>query len=264
MAAGEEAAPTLEEISSRGVGERATWGTRELLFGVVGALVLFFIAAVAIVGPFQVAYGANSMEALFAQAVAIVLWDLSLIGLVYWLAKRTAGGWRNLGLQPFGEAFGGAGRRDNSPGRVAGLIVAGNVAARVVVVIYVVIVGALGIDDLLPEPQIQDEFFEHDWLLPFLGAGVVIMAPIAEETFFRGFLFAGLRRRLRFWPASLISAFLFALAHGPTFVVPFMAVGVILAFAYERTRTLYASIGTHFVFNVVSFLALVLFSGLRD
>ena len=38
---------------------------------------------------------------------------------------------------------------------------------------------------------------------------IVVAAPICEEIFFRGFFFGGMRSRMPFWPAALISAALF-------------------------------------------------------
>jgi ABC-type glycerol-3-phosphate transport system permease component len=48
-----------------------------------------------------------------------------------------------------------------------------------------------------------------------LVAGVLIVlgAPIAEELFFRGFVFAGLRRDLPLWPAAVIAGGVFGLLH---------------------------------------------------
>ena len=56
---------------------------------------------------------------------------------------------------------------------------------------------------------------------------------MAEETFFRGFLFGGLEKRLGIFWAALASGFLFSLAHGQvSTLVPFTFVGMMLAWAY--------------------------------
>ena len=41
---------------------------------------------------------------------------------------------------------------------------------------------------------------------------IVIAAPLSEELFFRGFMFAGLRRSMSLWPAAVISAIVLGLA----------------------------------------------------
>ena len=45
---------------------------------------------------------------------------------------------------------------------------------------------------------------------------IVVLAPVAEELFFRGFLFAGLRTRWSLWPAAITSGLIFGLVHAPT------------------------------------------------
>jgi membrane protease YdiL (CAAX protease family) len=103
-----------------------------------------------------------------------------------------------------------------------------------------------------------------------LGAPLVILGvPIAEEFFFRGFLYKGLRRRFSVWPAALVSALAFALVHvnpesardaGATALLTpgLFVVGVGLALLYERRQSLLAPIAGHAVFNLVGYLAIAL------
>jgi membrane protease YdiL (CAAX protease family) len=100
-------------------------------------------------------------------------------------------------------------------------------------------------------------------LLAVSGLVVVVLAPLAEETFFRGFLYKGLRRRFSAWPAALISAFLFGIVHysGVRFllIIPsLILVGVVLAMVYERRQSLLASVATHATFNLIGFIFIVL------
>jgi uncharacterized protein len=91
------------------------------------------------------------------------------------------------------------------------------------------------------------------------GVVVVALAPLAEEAFFRGFLYKGLRRRFSVWPAALISASFFGLVHfaGLDFllIIPsLIVVGVVLALVYERQQSLMASVAAHATFNLIGFL----------
>ena len=91
------------------------------------------------------------------------------------------------------------------------------------------------------------------------GIVVVVLAPLAEETFFRGFLYRGLRRRFSAWPAALISSFFFGIVHfaGLRFllIIPaLIVVGVVLAFVYEKRQSLLASVAAHATFNLIGFL----------
>jgi membrane protease YdiL (CAAX protease family) len=77
-------------------------------------------------------------------------------------------------------------------------------------------------------------------------------AAVLEELLFRGVLYGTLRLRFGPWPATAVSAGLFALAHGYG-VIGFASVlmsGVLWAVAYERTRSLLPGILAHAANNV--------------
>lgn len=110
-----------------------------------------------------------------------------------------------------------------------------------------------------PDPQqiIEDIQAEDETAkLVALGVLVILAAPFAEELFFRGFLFGGLRGRMSLWPAALVSGVLFGLVHlpGGALQVPPLAVfGVLLAWLYERTGSLGPPIFVHMIQNAISF-----------
>jgi ABC-2 type transport system permease protein len=83
------------------------------------------------------------------------------------------------------------------------------------------------------------------WLFPL----AVIAAPLCEEFIFRGLLFGGLRRSMRFLPAAALSAGLFAIVHPPVSIVPVFVLGLGTAFAYERCKGLLAPMLVHAVYN---------------
>lgn len=88
---------------------------------------------------------------------------------------------------------------------------------------------------------------------------IVGLAPIAEELFFRGFLFAGLRTRWPLWPAAITSGLIFGLVHAPTgitTVVPLAALGIALCWLYNRTGSLWPCVIAHMINNGLA-LALV-------
>lgn len=90
----------------------------------------------------------------------------------------------------------------------------------------------------------------------------VLFAPVFEELAFRGLLFGVLRRRFQWRPAALLSATLFALAHGYGWI-GFLSVfwsGIIWAWSYERTGSLWPGILGHAINNLlvcVSVMALM-------
>ena len=93
----------------------------------------------------------------------------------------------------------------------------------------------------------------------------MVLAPIMEEWFFRGVLFRALSEggarggsRVAVVRAVLVSALLFALAHGEPLQFAGLAfVGIVLAVLVNRTKRLIPSIVTHVSFNGVAIAALV-------
>ena len=87
---------------------------------------------------------------------------------------------------------------------------------------------------------------------------IVVVAPVAEEVFFRGMLFAGLRTRFSLWPAAVISGLAFGIPHvtsGPTAAIPLSIFGVALAWLYNRTGSIWPCILIHAVNNGIALLA---------
>jgi membrane protease YdiL (CAAX protease family) len=112
------------------------------------------------------------------------------------------------------------------------------------------------------EGNLSDELFDSALLVVLLGILSLALAPVMEETFFRGFLFGGLRGRWGLLGAAFGSGFLFALAHftGLSSLPLLPAIGMIgmlFAWAYNYTGSLFAPIGAHFLFNLVAFLIAV-------
>jgi membrane protease YdiL (CAAX protease family) len=90
---------------------------------------------------------------------------------------------------------------------------------------------------------------------------VCLIAPVAEEFFFRGFVF-GVLRRLRIvvagrqlgpWVAAVITGILFGLAHtgsaSSRYLVPLGFLGFVLCLVRWRTRSLYPCIALHSLNN---------------
>ncbi|HEX6116029.1 MAG TPA: type II CAAX endopeptidase family protein [Solirubrobacterales bacterium] len=128
---------------------------------------------------------------------------------------------------------------------------------------YGVFIGLAGLYSLLVDTQseqqvLQDIGAEKDAVvLVAQGILVVGLAPVSEELFFRGFLFGGLRGKLSFWPAALISGLFFGSIHllGGSWEVipPLAAFGVLLAWLYERTGSLGPPVLMHALQNAIAF-----------
>ena len=96
-----------------------------------------------------------------------------------------------------------------------------------------------------------------------LMAEGALWAPIFEELGFRGVLFAGLRTRMGFLPAALASAVAFGVVHAydPVGQLAIVWVGFLLAWLFERTKSLIPCIVAHSVYNATQFAFLDLLRG---
>jgi uncharacterized protein len=86
----------------------------------------------------------------------------------------------------------------------------------------------------------------------------VVMAPLAEETYFRGWIFTSLRYRWGVWPAAIISALLFALAHYESthlYALAVFPLGLILAALRARTGSARTSMMFHAANNLIAVLS---------
>lgn len=95
------------------------------------------------------------------------------------------------------------------------------------------------------------------WAVAGTAAFVCVVAPICEETFFRGLLFGTLRklpvsvsgRDLGPWIAAIIVGILFGLAHtgsaNPEYLVPLGFLGFVLCLVRWHTRSLYPGMALH-------------------
>jgi CAAX protease family protein len=93
------------------------------------------------------------------------------------------------------------------------------------------------------------------------GVFVCVVAPIAEEFFFRGFIFGALRRwhimigrhDLGTWVAAVITGILFGLAHtgsaASQYLIPLGFLGFVLCIMRWKTGSLYPCIALHSVNN---------------
>jgi membrane protease YdiL (CAAX protease family) len=175
------------------------------------------------------------------QLASYVIVVPTLFAVLPWLARRSLA---DLGL-----------RRPNA--RAVGIAVVGAIA------MYAVTIGLAGVQfgvtHRKPEEAATALFSgSHDPLLTVaFGVIAVAIAPFVEELTFRGFLFNVLRRYAPVWLAATLSGLVFGLSHGsPTALVPLAGSGIVLAYVYERTGSLPASMLTHALFNAIN-LALI-------
>jgi hypothetical protein len=120
--------------------------------------------------------------------------------------------------------------------------------------------------ELTPPEQVPEGLSSGGKALVVILA--VFVAPVIEEIFFRGLLFRSVRDRRGFWIGVVVSSAVFGLVHWEAgawlevlvLQTTMVLTGIGLAAVYERRGTLVASIGTHFMFNVIG-VAIILWTG---
>jgi membrane protease YdiL (CAAX protease family) len=127
--------------------------------------------------------------------------------------------------------------------------------------IYLGLVDLIGIDALQPVSTIDDDvIYDHVELVVMVSLLAIVIAPITEEIFYRGFLFGGLatvfgtKGTMRgVVVGGLLSGLIFALAHFDVgSIIPFTIIGVVFAFVYHRSQSLFAAVGAHVMFNAIA------------
>ena len=126
--------------------------------------------------------------------------------------------------------------------------------------IYVLLVGPLGVDWLLPPEQPREMVFggyAAIWTFQALAGWI----PLTEEIFFRGFILAGLIPKLGFVAALIGSSLIFALFHvHPGVIVPIFFAGLLLGGLYYYTGSLWPPIIAHVGQNAAA-LTVILIQG---
>lgn len=116
----------------------------------------------------------------------------------------------------------------------------------------------------LPEHDLLTVLNQPDlpaWMPTVLWCGALIVAPVAEEAFFRGVCQTALRHVFRqpVVPIVIVALF-FGLAHlsQAHVVLPLAVLGFVLGLAYEKTGSLLTPIMLHLLFNLKTMIYFLL------
>ncbi|MBN1590110.1 MAG: CPBP family intramembrane metalloprotease [Pirellulales bacterium] len=105
-------------------------------------------------------------------------------------------------------------------------------------------------------PKFMIEAWQTAGWLPLLWLAVIVLAPLVEETFFRGFLFVGLRNSaLGGAGAVLVTSGIWAVSHTQYDLFHMsiiFAVGLLFGIARIRSRSLYVPLAMHGLMNLVA------------
>jgi len=112
-------------------------------------------------------------------------------------------------------------------------------------------------------PPFMVDVYETAYIVALLWFAFVLVAPVTEELFIRGFLFRGIERS-RLGPAGAIvlSSLAWAAMHTQYDLYGIAVIcfgGLLLGYARLRSRSLYAPIAMHLVQNVVATIEVVVY-----
>ena len=222
---------------------RPAWGLRDIIRAGLAAVGLVFVASAVLIGgmaawrrigPAPIPQGIIPMAILFLEVLIVLpAW--------WWGPGKYGGGWARLGFRPTQLAKSGFW--------------------------FVMCLAAIFAVNYAWEMVRR----ESDWAsqpnyLPYFGGGARglnlallvggLVAPAAEEVFFRGFLYAGLREHLGAIRAALLSALIFSLVHvAPPVLVPIFFMGLVFSVLYEKTDSVWPCIALHGLVNSLAFAA---------
>ena len=220
------------------------WRVRDMVSALAVVVIAFAVLAGLFATTVERGEGVNS-----AGAAAIVGFNLLLVATVLLLAAR-----RGITLAQLGFV---------RP-RVWGPMAIAWFGAYVILVCYVAAIALLDTLGLPVEAFKGGNTIEFDQnrvaLVVVLAISTVIGAPLSEELLFRGLLHRGLRGYWRALPAMALSGALFGIFHvNLAVLVPFAAIGLLWAWAYEESGSLWTTITAHAGVNGVAFAATLIF-----
>jgi hypothetical protein len=160
--------------------------------------------------------------------------DGALVGLAFLIAHLSGSHVRwHLGL------------RRTRPGRSLLLAGAAFIAFVAFLIAWQAILDVSEQDDLAQELGAEDSTVN----LIAVALLVCVAAPIAEELFFRGFLFGALRKPIGWIPAAIVTGIVFGLIHAggtdAVFLVPLAVLGALLCLLYRWTGSVIPGMGVH-------------------
>jgi membrane protease YdiL (CAAX protease family) len=235
--------PAPEPRADSDPSPRSRWPPWTALVALIAGFAAALFGAL-VLGVVALAFGADfNHQPPSVQILATIVQDLCLIGSAL-LFARMFGRVRpaDFGLRPtrLRPALGWA--------------VLTLVAFYVFTAAFVAIVGASPKDDQLPQQLGVDDSTAAMLAVAFL---VAVVAPVAEEFFFRGFFFTALRNWRGLWPAAIFTGLVFGAIHGssadPAFLLPLAFFGFSLCLLYHKTGSLYPGIAVHCTNNSIAF-----------
>ena len=201
----------------------------------LGVVMLALIDAILFIITLQ-----SSRRAELAQSAGILFLELAYLLPVLLIFVWRRIHWKYLGFRKFEPKVMGLG---------CGLLI----GSYVIILLHNLILMGLGIDTQDEAILRFMEMLESPGWFFLVG---VVFAPFVEEIFFRGFLFQGFRQKYGWIRAMLLSSAIFAAAHlDPVSLIPTFILGLLLAYLFQRSNSVWPGIILHFLVNAFGLCA---------
>lgn len=228
---------------------RVSWGLRDvvralLLVVLIPIITFAFFIVLSKIGviPKNIVEAVKTNDILFSALVELIVLGAEA-GVLIWIAKK-----RQAKLADFGF------RKFNVIKTILFIIGSFLVLSAIVAIVYAVLVW------LWPSfnaNEAQDVGFEYGKAgigLWFSFFSTVVLAPVVEEIYFRGFIMPATTKRFGWLIGITVSAVLFAILHLQLNVIVYTFVfGIILAALYIKTKSIIPSIILHIMNNLIAF-----------
>ena len=214
-------------------GDAATWGFRPVALGILALVpAVLLVSALATLIPLSI-----------TTVLGTGLLALIQVALVWLLALRS---W------PPGLAVIGLARARVPRWRMLAASVIVFAANLGFAQLYAMATMALGWEFLTPPDLPSDLLLPGGWIV-FSVVALVVITPVAEEIFFRGFVLRGLVNSWGFGPALAVSSALFAGLHAdPGVIIPVFVTALLLGALYRYTGSVRSCIAVHAMQNLLA------------
>lgn len=250
------------ELDDKELLDAAPWTTQQTFRGVLFtiipwiafALVLSSLNGTSTTTTKPLAPGVDLTSAIVTFIFSVLIEGAFLIAPLYYANKAFRSITPHIRL-----ALGALGFRSFSPGRALSWLVVLLLGIFAVNNLYSYVISVLHLNIQTNDQVLLAHSKEAPLTTYATLIAAVVVAPICEEIFFRGFVFAGLRRSMPVWWAIILSALIFATTHADpgSFVVLFV-IGLALAFLRWRTNSIWPGIALHALNNGAAALLIVL------
>lgn len=242
--------PTSASSAKKPAKNALAWAASDGLLAVGLSIVLpvslaFLMLGLSLIGIIPKSWGEfliqDSSTAQIGQYLVALILEAGIIGGLVWFRRARRG---DLGLKRFRWRW------------------VGYTVALYLLLIIVVFVANSVVKALWPVvdlDQVQDVYpFGHaTWAVYLSFVTSVLIAPIVEETLFRGLLFGSLTKRFSAVWAAIVSSAIFAVLHGQLNVMIYtFCLGLILCWLYKRSGSILPGILLHLLNNVIAFWAI--------